>query len=328
MRSAERHREQAETQRRLLAVRIAIATSLAVCSVELILGYLLHLESLLAEGVHTLLDGLASLVVLLLVYLAAKPADRQHPFGHGKYEALGATIEGSFAFVAAIGIALRAFDKLAHGEAPEDIPLFVCILMGTTAGFYLIVSSYLMREARRTRSPAILAEALHLRTHIYITAGVGGGLLIGLLGDWPAVDAILALGIAVCLFGISVRIFREVLKQFTDAALPKDEIETLGRIIDRFSSRFVEVHGLRTRQAGAERHIDMHLVVAPETTVAEAHTLSHDIEDVIAEEWAAARTIVHIEPFNTADEAPPLKAKSQPNVRTDEVSPNEREFIH
>ncbi|HKQ50116.1 MAG TPA: cation diffusion facilitator family transporter [Phycisphaerae bacterium] len=319
---------QQETRRRVRAVRIAIAASFSVGVIEAALGWILGLESLIAEGIHTLLDGVDSIVVLVAVLIAARPADRSHQFGHGKFEALGATVEGSFVLVAAGGIAWRAIGRLLRGEAPEQIPLYVCVAMGAAAVFYLVVSLYLMREARATKSPALLAEALHLQTHIYITGGLGVGLLIGAIGDWPITDTILALAVAICLVWISGHIFREVIRQFTDAALPANELDELGRIIERFSDRFLEVHGVRTRQSGAERHLEMHLVVAPETTVASAHALGHEIEAAIAEKWPTTRTMVHLEPLNTADRNHEQWMAGQPKVRTHDASPDEREFIH
>ncbi len=321
-------RSEAGAKRRIRAVKIAVAASLLAGSLELTLGLLLGLASITAEGVHTLLDGVDSIIILLAVYLAARPADRCHQFGHGKFEALGATVEGSFVFAAAIGIAYQAIQRLGRGEVPDDIPLYACVVMGVTAIFYLLVSTYLAREATRTHSPAVRAEALHLRSHIYITAGVGGGLLLGRIGHWPMADLVLALAVAACLVGISIRIFREVLGQFTDAALPARDIQDLGRIVDRFNSRFTEVHGLRTRQSGAERHIEMHLVIDPDTTVATAHALSHEIEAAIADQWPGARTTVHIEPTGPNRRDDLSSDRDEPKVRTDESSPDEREFIH
>lgn len=320
--------EQLETQRRIRAVKIAIAASFSVGVIETVLGAYLGLASLVAEGVHTLLDGVDSIIVLIAVFVAARPADRSHQFGHGKFEALGASVEGSFVLAAALGIGYEAIGRLLRGEAPEHIPTYVCIAMAVAAAFYLGVSIYLMREARATKSPALLAEALHLQTHIYITGGIGVGLLVGAIGHWPIVDTILALAVAVCLVVISWHIFREVFGQFTDAALPAAEIDELATIVGRFSNRFIEVHGLRTRQSGAERHIEMHLVVVPETTVECAHTLSHEIESAIAEKWPTTRTTVHIEPLNTADQNHVQWMEGQPKVRTHDASPDEREFIH
>jgi cation diffusion facilitator family transporter len=320
--------EQQETRRRVRAVRIAIAASFSVGIIEVSLGWILGLESLVAEGIHTLLDGIDSIIVLIAVLVAARPADRSHQFGHGKFEALGASVEGSFVFIAGLGIAYRAIGRLMRGEAPEQIPMYICLAMGVAAVFYFGVSLYLMREARATKSPAILAEAIHLQTHIYITGGLGLGLLIGAIGDWPIADTILSLAVAVCLVWISGHIFREVIRQFTDAALPTNELDVLGRIIERFSDRFVEVHGVRTRQSGAERHLEMHLVVKPETTVASAHALGHEIEAAIAEKWPTTRIMVHIEPFNTADRNHEQWMAGQPKVRTRDASPDEREFIH
>ena len=141
-------------------------------------------------------------------------------------------------------------------------------------------------------------------------------------------DTLVALGVAVCLMGISLHIFREVYKQFMDEALPEEEIKQLGSIIDRFSEQFVEVHGLRTRQSGAERHIEMHLVVMPETSVSTAHALSHEIEDAITGAWPTTRVIVHIEPLDTDRAARTDWFTDQPKVRTNDASPDEREFMH
>lgn len=307
---------------------MATVASFSVGIVEIVLAWTLKLESLLAEGVHTLLDGVDSIIVLISVILAARPADRSHQFGHGKFEAVGAAIEGAFVTCAAGWIGYRAILRLITGQVPETIPWYVSLAMGVAALFYLGVSMYLMREARATRSPAIIAEALHLRTHVYIAGGLAGGLLIGAVGDYPVADTILALCIGVCLLGIAGQIFREVFAQFTDAALPPDELEQLGGIVKRHSESFIEVHGIRTRQAGAERHIEMHLVVEPRMTVAAAHALSHRIEDAIAEPWPSARVTIHVEPLNT-DRADHRKwLDGQPKVRTADDSPDEREFIH
>ncbi len=317
-----------ETRRRVRAVRVAIAASLSVGLAEIALAWVLGLESLLAEGFHTVLDAVDSVIVLVAVLLAARPADRSHQFGHGKFEAVGAGIEGAFIACAAIGIAYRAIDRLVAGRTPERIPLFVCAVMVVAALFYLGVSMYLMREARQTRSPAILAEALHLRTHIYITGGIAGGLFIGAIWEWPVADTLLALGVAICLVFIAGHVFREVFRQFTDESLPAEEIETLGKITNRFSARFVEVHGIRTRFSGAERHFEMHLVVMPETTVASAHRLSHEIEDAIVGQWPTSRVTIHIEPLNTGAANHKAWVQDQPKVRTEETRPDEREFIH
>ncbi len=113
--------QQAEARQRSRAVIVAICTSLVVCMVEIGLGWWLGLESLLAEGAHTLLDAVASVIVLVTIYRAAKPADQRHPFGHGKYEALGAAIEGAFILAAALGIFYRGLDRLISGQVPEQI---------------------------------------------------------------------------------------------------------------------------------------------------------------------------------------------------------------
>lgn len=310
------------------AVKVCIAASLLVCVVEFSMGWLLGLKSLVAEGIHTFLDGLDSVIVLIAVILAARPADRTHPYGHGKFEALGAAIEGSFVIMAGVAIAYDSVGRLIRGEAPPEIPYYVAGVMAATSIFYYGLSIYLMRVARETRSPAVLAESLHLRTHIYITGGLAVGLLFGAWGRKPIVDSILAVAVAVCLALIALQIFREVFKQFMDEALPDSEINELADVLKEFESRFVEIHGLRTRRAGVERHIEMHLVVLPDTTVSDSHELSHEIEDAISRKWPAARTAIHVEPVNTEHEDFPKWIRGGTKVRTNDPSPDDREHIH
>lgn len=321
------HRDE-NTRIRKRAVHVAIAASVSVAIIELMLGVFLHLESLIAEGIHTMLDGVDSVIVLFTIYLAARPADRLHPFGYGKYEALGAGVEGFFVLGAGLGIAWRAIDRLISGEVPPTIPVYVCAIMMIAAVFYYSVSLYLMRIARQSGSPAIYAEAMHLRTHIFITGGLAIGLLVGALGNWPIVDTLLALAVAMCLLVIAWQVLQHVWKQMMDVALPREEVQRLGELIDPYGHRFVEIHGIRTRQAGVERHIEMHLVVQPDTTVQQAHDLSHEIEDAILAEWPAAHITMHIEPLNTSNDAHEAWTQDQPKVRTDDDTPTDREFMH
>lgn len=320
--------EQGETAKRLRAVKVCIVASISVSVVEAGLGWHLGLQSLVAEGIHTFLDGFDSIIVLFAVLMAAKPADRSHPYGHGKFEALGAAVEGSFVLAAGLAIAYESLGRLVQGKAPPQIPVYVCAIMAGASVFYFIVSLYLMRVARETKSPAVLAEALHLRTHIYITGGLSVGLLLGAWGDMPIVDTILAVLVAICLAFIAWHILREVYSQFMDESLPESEIDELAAIVKPYSARFVEVHGLRTRRAGVERHVEMHLVVLPETTVATAHALGHEIEEAITKKWPASRTTVHIEPINTSHADHREWLRGQPKVRTRDETPDEREFIH
>ena len=318
----------ANTATRKKAVYIAIGASVSVAVIQLFIGWAWHLESLIAEGIHTFLDGIDSVIVLITIFLAAKPADKEHQFGHGKFEALGAGIEGVFVLGAGIGIAYRAIGRLMEGAAPDSIRIESCAILLVMSVFYYVVSIYLKRIAEETGSPAVFAEAMHLRTHIYINGGLAGGLLIGALGDWPLADTLLALGVAVCLLSIAWQVLREVWTQMMDVSLPRKELDLIGELVEPFGARFIEVHGLRTRKAGVERHIEMHLVVSPETTVATAHDLSHEIEATIVDKWPAAHVTVHVEPLNQSHDESSGLFEGEPKVRVDDESPLDREFLH
>lgn len=289
------------------AVLICIGVTAVVAALELWLGWWFSLLSVFAEGLHSSADLLDSLVALVLISIAARPPDRDHPFGHGKFDSVGGVVEGLSVFASGAYAAGRATLVLVGVAALEPQPGAWALLgMGAASVTYWLVSRYLFHLAKVTGSPTVLAEATHLSVHIYITAGllVGVGLAwwaqrAALSWAW-AIDPVIALGLGVWLMGLGVQLVRHAGRQLVDYALPPDELRELTNRLAAFGDEFIEVHGVRTRRAGSERHIDIHLVVPGETTVAAGHDLAHRIEAHIAREWPGTRLLVHIEPASDA----------------------------
>lgn len=291
-----------ETLRRR-AVIVCIATTLTIAVIELVIGVLFRLISITAEGLHTTADLIDSLIAFALVAIAARPADRDHPYGHGKFDSLAAIIEGSF--VAASGLwAIGKSALVLLGQSPADPrPENVTIVaMLAAAVVYAVVSTYVIRLSRRTRSPAVFAEAMHLRTHVWITVGLMAGLGLsryGLREGWSfanRIDALTAIILGTYLLTVGYRIIAPGFGQLMDLALPEDEHRQLQACLEQFRDEFVEVHAIRTRRAGTERHVDIHLVVAADMTVDAAHQLSHRIEERLVAALPGTRLLAHIEP--------------------------------
>lgn len=317
------------------AVGICIATTAGIACLELAIGRLCGLISVTAEGLHTAADLLDSLVVYVLVALAARPADRDHPFGHGKFDSLASIIEGACVGAAAIWAMVKAtlvllgFDE-AHPR-PEAASL---IAMVVASCVYLPTSAYVQRLARQTRSPAVFAEAMHLRTHIYITLGLLGGLALTRVGQsqgWPIadrLDAAMALVLGVVLLIVAYRVILPGYRQMMDTAIGQEELGRITACISEFRDQFVEVHAIRARQAGTDRHVHIHLVVDAELTVQAAHDLAHRIEDRLAQLDPGTHLVVHVEPAVGQALAEYVQRRRVGVVLDGQQSPAEREDTH
>lgn len=291
-------------RRRIRAVGVALSCTGLVAVLEILIGLAFRLSSVFAEGLHTLADMLDSAVAFWAVRKAAKPPDRSHPFGHGKFESMAALVEGLVIAATGGGICWSAANTLMVGESQPRFATPAIAAMATASVFYLVISTWLTREAKQTKSPAVLAEAAHLRTHIYITAGLFAGLWIGRVSDWRGMDALMALIVGAALLKTAWDVLKTAFGQLTDQALPEDDLRAIADELEQFRDEFIEMHEIRSRAAGAERHLDVHLVVAPQTTVQASHDLCDRIEQAIADRFPDTFVTIHVEPAEKATGEP------------------------
>jgi len=289
-------RRKERDRQRLRAVAVALVCSGAVGLVEIVIGLVFRLHSVLFEGLHTLADMLDSVVVFWAVRRAAAPPDHDHQYGHGKYESAGAMIEGLVIALTGAWICYRALAALVRGEFQPELDILAISAMALASVFYVFVSRWLMRQWRQLRSPAVYAEAAHLRTHIFITAGLFGGLSAAKLGGWLWMDAVLALGVGVMLLRTAWRVLRPAWGQLTDAALAEEDVSGIRAILECFADEYIEIHGVRTRSAGVEWHLALHLVLRPDSTVQQAHELCDRIEAAVEAQYPDAMLTIHVEP--------------------------------
>ena len=292
----DKSRRDGRAKRRVRAVVVALLCSGVVGVAEILIGIMFRLDSILSEGIHTLADMLDSAVAFWAVRRAAAPPDREHQFGHGKYESVAAMVEGLVIAGTGVWICWRSLSALIRGRFEPNLDAFAIAAMLVASVLYLVLSRWLMREARELLSPAVHAEAAHLRTHVMITGGLFGGLLAARLGGWLWMDAVLALGVGLMLVRTAWGVTKPAWRQLIDASLATTDMDAITGILNRFSREFVEIHDVRTRAAGAEWHVDFHLVLRPETTVHEAHALCDRLERAVADRFPEAVLTIHVEP--------------------------------
>lgn len=251
--------------------------------------------SVISEAVHSGMDLLAALIAYISVKKASEPADDEHKFGHGKMENLAGTIEALLIFFAGLWIIYEAVKKL-QGEARVETIGWGVLVMGLSALVNFFVSGYLYRVARETDSIALEADALHLRTDIYTSTGVMAGLVLMYFTGFYWFDPVVAIIVALLIMKAAWELAKNAFFPLLDVRLPVREEKAIKSIINNHASHFIEFHKLRTRKAGSERHIDLHLVVPSNQQVDQAHRLCHLIVDDIERQFPQTQVLIHVEP--------------------------------
>ena len=290
---------------------LSVTSNTVLTLSKIIIGLVSGSVSILSEGIHSGIDLVAAFIALFAVRESGKPADACHAYGHGKIENVSGTIEAALIFVAAIMIIVEAIQKahmIIQGEGTHvgDLGLGL-VVMGVSASMNLIVSNRLMKVAKRTDSIALEADALHLRTDVFTSAGVFIGLLLIQITGWAILDPIIAFGVALMIIKASFDLTKQAFAPLVDVSLPEEERNIIANILLLHGDQFVEFHKLRTRKAGAERHVDLHLVVAKYTPVLDVHELCDMIEHEIEERLKGTHVLIHAEPCSNRDVECPVE---------------------
>ncbi len=279
-------------------VRIAalsVASNTLMTTGKIFAGISSGSVSIISEGIHSGIDLLAAIIALVAVHESGKPADEKHEYGHGKIENVSGTVEAVLIFIAAIWIIVEAIRKIKEGVKVENLELGI-IVMGISVIVNIVVSTMLLRVAKKTDSVALEADGLHLRTDVYTSGGVFLGLLLMKLTGWTMFDPLVAIAVALLICKAAFNLTKEAFMPLVDVSLPANEREIIINIINSHSRNIVEFHKLRTRRAGAERHIDLHLVVPKNTSVVVVHELCNQIEKEIHQQLRMAQVLIHTEP--------------------------------
>lgn len=269
----------------------------ALLTIALKLGAYLLTGSvgLLSDALESLVNLVAALVALWALTFAARPPDAEHAFGHNKAEYFSSALEGTLILVAAASIAVAAWDRLFHPQPIEQVGLALLLSLVATAvngGVAMI----LLKAGRRLRSVTLRADAHHLFTDVWTSAGVVLGILLVKLTGWLVLDPIIALIVAVNIVWAGFRLLRETGLGLLDTALPTDEQQLITTILNSYKKQGIQFHAIRTRTAGTRRFVSFHVLVPGEWTVQRGHDLSEEIELAICEALPATHVTTHLEP--------------------------------
>jgi cation diffusion facilitator family transporter len=281
------------------AARLALgslAVALAVLALKLMAWRLTGSLALWSDALESLVNVAASLAALVAIRLADKPADRQHPYGHHKAEYFSAVLEGVLIILAAVSIAVAAWEALGAPRMPDySVPgLALNALASVVNGLW---ASLLIRRGRAMGSPALVADGRHLVTDVVSSGGVLAGIGLAFATGWAVLDPLLALAVAVNIVWSGWILVKDSVGGLMDEAVDPATMARLREVIaGAAGDGAIEAHDLRTRNAGRMTFVDFHLVVPGERSVSEAHRICDRIEAAIRAEVGDAVISIHVEP--------------------------------
>lgn len=285
-------------QQRLLVRYILLSLAAAVSTIVLkvlaaaFTGSVAFLSDAMESGVNLV----AAVVALVALRAAARPADAEHHFGHGKAEYLSAVVEGGMIFVAATAIVWTAVGRLIEPEPLEQTGLGLALSTGA-AVVNLAIGWAILQAGRRHRSMTLVADGRHLLTDVVTSAGVLVGVALVAITGQEILDPIVALLAGLNILWTGWQLIHRSVIGLLDAALPPEDAERIHAVIEAIrEEQPVDFHALRTRESGRHRFVYVDLLVPDNWTVKRGHDLAERLEADIAEALPGTVTFVHLEP--------------------------------
>jgi cation diffusion facilitator family transporter len=291
------------------AARLLLVIVLGLFAFKVLVGFITESVSIWAQAVDSSLDIFAVLVTYFTVGYSSKPADREHPFGHGKAEAIAAGIQSVLLLAASAAITFNAIQRLISPARIEYALAGVGVMLVSLLTSF-ILSRHLFKVARATGSTALEANANNIRSDVYSTGGVLVGMVI--ISFWPDltfVDSILAILVVGLILRAMFRVGRMAFGELVDVKLPEEEEKLIrAAITEHFGGEVVSFHRLRTRKAGSRRYIDLHLVMPGKVTLKESHDMCDHLEKDVSSKLKSLDVTIHVEPCSGECETCNLKS--------------------
>ena len=275
---------------------LSIAAAVATITLKTGAYLLTNSVGLLSDALESLVNLAGAVMALIMLSIAARPPDESHVYGHSKAEYFASVTEGILILGAAIGIISAAINRVFHPGEIEQLGLGLGVSV-TASAINLIVARVLLREGQARRSITLEADAHHLMTDVWTSAGVIGGVAIAGFTGWSILDPLVAIVVALNIIWTGIRLVSRSVAGLMDAALPTQEQGLIEDVLEKYRKQGVNFHALRTRQAAARRFVSVHMLVPGEWTVHDAHHVAEDFESDIREALGSVVTVfTHIEP--------------------------------
>ncbi len=269
--------------------------NLAVSFAKIAYGFYTNVLSMQSDGFHSLFDGVSNIVGLIGIQIAAKPPDKEHPYGHRKFETLASIMIAVILAIVAFEIVHSAFDRFGNGNHPEVTAISFAVMLGTMLVNYS-VTTYESKKGRQLNSEVLLADSAHTRSDIYVSLSVILGLIAIRLG-YPIIDPAVSILIAfVILHAGAEIIFHSISILIDESQIDPEEISEVVCNVEGV----IDCHNIRTRGPPGSVYVDLHVEVDPNMSTYKSHTISHIVQYRIKESFDGIEDVlVHIEPAHT-----------------------------
>ena len=273
-----------------------MAVALLLFAIKVIAYFLTHSVAILSDALESTVNVIAGFIGLYSLYVASKPRDTDHPYGHGKAEFLSAAVEGSFIMVAGLIIIYEAVQNLIHPEPLQQLDYGI-FLVAITAIINYVVGYISLRNGRKNNSLALIASGKHLQSDTYSTLGLIGGLILIYFTKKVWIDSVVAIVFAFIIIYTGYKILRQSIAGIMDEA----DIELLKKIVrllnENRRDNWIDLHNLRVIKYGGQLHIDCHLTVPWYLNVREAHDEVDAFTFLIKKEFGdSVEFFVHTDP--------------------------------
>ncbi len=273
---------------------LSIAAAAATIGLKLAAWRFTGSVGLLSDALESFVNLAGGIIALAMLEVASRPADDDHAFGHSKAEYFSSGIEGTLILIAALTIAVAAGGRLLHPRPLEQIGtgLAVSVLASLVN---LAAARIILGAGKRHDSITLSANAHHLLTDVWTSAGVLAGVGLVAVSGWHWLDPLVAMAVAANIVRAGARIVRASVQGLMDTSLPPGELQAIERMLEPHRQDGVQFHALLTRRAGAERFVSLHLLVPGLWTVQRGHQLAERIENDIRAALGNAQVITHLE---------------------------------
>jgi cation diffusion facilitator family transporter len=279
------------------ATKLLIGVVVGLIIFKVVVSWLTGSISILAQAADSLLDLFAGLITFFAIRIAAKPADAEHPYGHGKVEDIAGVVQGILIFVAGGLIIYSAIVRIIEGSSIQLAEAGIAV-MAVSIVVSIFLSRHLRNVSRHAGSVALEANARNITTDVYSASAVLVGLALVQFTGINIIDPILAIGVAVYILKVAIDTIRKPVSGLLDETLPSSQQAVIEDCLRKHSREVSGFHALRTRRAGNQSYIDLHLVMARDISLEQAHQICDRIEVEIQGTLHEASVTIHAEPCN------------------------------
>jgi cation diffusion facilitator family transporter len=275
---------------------LSIAAAVATILLKGVAWWLTGSVGLLSDAIESFVNLAGALMALAMLSLAATPADDKHAYGHGKAEYFSSAFEGFLILLAAGSIAWTAIERFLHPQALEDVGVGLAVSVVASI-INLLAARELLKAGLAYNSITLEADAKHLMTDVWTSAGVVAGVGLVWVSGWLWLDPLLALLVAANIVWTGWQLLHRSASGLMDEAIPKEQIEAVEAVLNGYRRQGLAFHALRTRQAGRQAFISMHVLVPGDWSVQRGHDLAEQIEADIRAAVPFSHLTTHLEPI-------------------------------